>query len=684
MIKGRFFHIGVAVLLLAVLLTTWIPSVYAESVSYDTLTGSSTGEDLVQTQTAYVPEFSLEKIGDLGLKDAEDICIFRDMLYICDTGNSRVLVSTLSGQWHNTIGEGVLSTPTGICVAGDGTIFVADPGAEAVFAFAQDGSLVRSYQRPTEPYYGKTATYVPVKLSIGNGDNLFVLSKGNTNGVLQLSRETGEFLGYFGANKVSVSMWEQISDWIFTDAQKAQTAAVLPASATNIAMDAKGLVYLLTNVTTASDLQLRKLNMAGVNVLENVFMLENPAAICVGAIGNIYVATYEGYILEFDAEGNLLFLFGSPDDGTHRVGLMKSVSGIAVDSQGKLYVLDKGSNAIQVFYRTAFTETVHNALNLYQQGKYLQCKQPWEEVLDLNSLFNQAQVGIAEAYYMEEDYDAAMRSFRLGNDKEGYSRAFNQARNIWLRSHLEDGLLLLLILIVLFVVLHKVDRHTAFLTPARMRLRKAKQLKLVSQLLFVFAVPRNPADAAYGIKREGKTSWVSATILYILGLAWVLLDKYASGYIFKVAQDGRYTILNDILVYAGAVTLVVLCHYLICAITDGEASFGNVYSGMAYACMPFVVLKPVGILLTHVLSLQEHFILQLLNVVMYAGSAVLVVVMIRELNNYTYKKTFRNIFLTMFSVLIAVAVLFVLYILAQQFFDFVLSLGREVIYHAGL
>ncbi|MBP3305532.1 MAG: hypothetical protein J6L24_06135 [Oscillospiraceae bacterium] len=669
---------------LLVLLSATIPSASAENVAYDTLTSDKSGEGLVKTQTAYVPDYAIEKLGDMALKDAQDLFIFEDRLYICDTGNARIVVGSLTGELQGTLGEETLAEPTGVCVASDGTVYVADQGAEKVFAFSAEGDLIRTYERPTEPYYGKTAPYVPIKVSVGNGDNLFVLSKGNTNGVLQLSRETGEFLGYFGANNVSVSVWEQISDLIFTEEQKAQTSAVLPPSATNIAIDEKGMVYVLTNVSTAANMQLRKLNMAGVNVLENEFMLENPAALCVGTIGNLYVATYDGYILEFDAEGNLLFLFGSPDDGSHRVGLMKSVSGISIDSSGKLYVLDNGSNSIQVFAQTDFSKTVHQALDLYQQGKYLQCKEPWEDVLSLNSLFTQAQSGIAEAYYMEGDYAAAMDGFRLGNDQEGYSRAFKQARNEWLRSHLEDIFLIAVVAVAVLAVVRKVEERTRFWDPVRRVVSNIRQTRLMTELLFLFAVPRNPADAAYGIKREHKTSVLSATVLYLFALALVLLEKYAAGYIFKTAEDGRFSVVNDILIYAGSVTLVVLCHYLICAITDGEASLANVYSGMAYACMPFIVLKPIAIVLTHVLSLQEQFILHFLNFVIYAGSAVLIVVMIRELNDYTYKKTFRNIFLTVFAVVIAVAVLFVLYILSQQFFDFILSLWREVIYRAEL
>ncbi len=679
--KSRYIRCMAVVLVLISLMA--IP-VNAQSAAYDTLTSDASGEDLVKTQTAYLPDYTIEKFGDMDLKAPEDMQILGDKIYVCDTGNARIVIGDMQGQCHSIVGEGILEKPTGISVAPDGVIFVADQGAQKVFSFGADGVQLAVYDRPTEPYYGKNTDYVPAKVAVGGGDNLFILSKGNTNGILQVSRKTGEFLGYFGANSVSVSLWEMISDAIFTEEQKSQMSSILPPSATNLTLDEKGMVYVLTDVSTNPATQLRKLNMAGVNVLENSFKLEKPAAIAVGDIGNIYVATKDGYLLEFDAEGNLLFLFGSPDDGSHRVGLLKSVSAIDVDEEGRLFVLDGGDNAIQVYEQTEFAKTVHMALGLYQEGKYLQCKEPWEQVLSLNSLFTQAQSGIGEAYYMEENYEAAMECFRLGSNQEGYSRSFAQVRNQWLRANMETLLIVGLAAVLLLFVLKKLDERWDYTAPVRRAWERVGNIRLVRQLKFLYAVPRNPADAAYGIKREKKTSNLSATVLFLVGLLWFLLDKYATGFIFSTTINSRYEILSDIAGFTGGVILVVLCHYLICAITDGEASLSNVYAGLAYACMPYLVLKPVGIVLSHVLCLQETVLLGFLDVIMYGGSIILIVVMIRELNDYTYRKTFKNIFLTLFAVVIAIATLFVLYILGKQFVDFIVSLGREVIYRVDI
>jgi DNA-binding beta-propeller fold protein YncE len=55
------------------------------------------------------------------------ICFYSDgKIYIADSGNHRVLVCNPQGSLLSVIGEETLKKPTGVAVADDGTIYVAD------------------------------------------------------------------------------------------------------------------------------------------------------------------------------------------------------------------------------------------------------------------------------------------------------------------------------------------------------------------------------------------------------------------------------------------------------------------------------------------------------------------------------------------------------------------------------
>jgi len=469
-------------------------------------------------------------------------------------------------------------------------------------------------------------------------------------------------------------------DAIFTEEQKSQLQQTIPASVSNLTVDSRGIVYTMTDIETEQ--VIRKLNMSANNMLITDISFPNPSDVTVGNIDNIYATTSNGYILEFNSEGNLLFVFGGFDDGSQRIGLFSTISAIAVSESGRLYVLDDTAGQIQTFEPTEFTQSVHTALELYQDGKYLESKEPWEKVLLMNNLFDYAHKGIAESYYMQEDYALAMKHFELSNDKAGVSKAYTELRNQIIRDNIFIilGVVVLLLGSVYVIVILK--RKTNVLACVGANFKKITDIPTVNKLLFLFKIPKNPMDAYYGIKRENKVSVLSSTILYGIFVIIYLSDKYLRGYIFSTVTVGQYSVFKDALLIVGILILVILSHYLICSITEGEASLRNVYCGIIYSLMPYLCLRPLVIILTHVLTESEVFILNFLNVIIYACSIALLVVMVSELNNYKAKETAKCIFWTLFTIFVAIVVIFILYVMSKQTAEFVSQIWSEVIYRA--
>ena len=70
---------------------------------------------------------------------------------------------------------------------------------------------------------------------------------------------------------------------------------------------------------------------------------------------------------------------------------------------------------------------------LYQDGNYIESKEIWEEVLKVNSLFDFANLGMGEAHFKEENYAEALESYKLSRNVSGYSDAYWELRNVWIR-----------------------------------------------------------------------------------------------------------------------------------------------------------------------------------------------------------------------------------------------------------
>ncbi len=637
--------------------------------------------NLVETQTAYDPVRTMIRFGEETLKMPQDMRMGPDgYLYIADNGNKRILIIDTEGNFiREIVDKKNMKSPMGVFVDEALNVYVADDKARAVLVYDKNGKFVMEYVKPTHQLFGETAPYVPQKVVLDKRGNLYIVSKGNTNGIVQISPVGGgEFLGYYGANASRISLLTHIRRFIFGENSSA-VGEIVPISVKNLTIDQKGMVYTVTEA--ADESALRRLNVAGKSTMTPEWWIDLNSAVAVNSSNSIFTANANGTIMEYTSEGDLLFMFGANDAlSEQRIGMFKSVTGLVVTDDYTIYVLDANLNSIQVLKPTEFTDLVHQAFTLFQEGKYAESKAPWTEVLRMNSLFTYASTGLGEALYREDNYQEAMEAFRNGGYRQGYSDAWWEQRSNILHANMSTVIYVAAAVIVLWIIIKKLDKKFGILNPLRFVKEKITSIKLVREISWSTMMLKNPYDACYGIKREKRASWLSAFIL--LGAFFVLnvANKYFAGFLFKMMPDGYFELLNDFLITFGAFLLLTICCYLVCTITDGEARFKDIFISAAYALIPMIIFLPIKLVLTNVLTFNEQFFITLIDVVAIGWTALLIILMLMYQNDYTLKQTFKTIFLTLFCVLVVVALIVVLYMLISQLVDFIVSIYGEVVY----
>ena len=80
---------------------------------------------------------------------------------------------------------------------------------------------------------------------------------------------------------------------------------------------------------------------------------------------------------------------------------------------------------------------------------------------------------------------------------------------------------------------------------------------------------------------------------------------------------------------------------------------------------------------------NEKFLVELTQTIMFIWILVLLVISIKEVNNYSMKETFKVIFLTLFTALIVVLIGYILLVLWGQVFNFATEFIGEVVYRFG-
>jgi len=631
------------------------------------------GGRLYLTQDAYVP---LTEI-DLPVSGAEDMFISPDgVIYIADTGNGRILRLGPDFQIAAVYGKGLLKGPTGLWVDPDGTMYIADAKSNTVVILDREGNPIRQFGRPQEPLFGRKSEFLPRKIAVDVRKNLYIISEGSTNGLVVMSPD-GRFLGYFGANQATMSLKMILQRLFLTEEQLAQFIKREAPSPSNVTVDPESMVFTVT-AGTARERSIRRFTVAGNNIFPDIYGSANFRDIHVNATGLVTAVDAEGRIYEYNLRGILLFVFGAKDQGDQRMGTLRKPSAVERYRED-IYVLDQEKNALVIYRPTQFARLVHEGVRLYVEGYYTEARPYFEEVLRYNGSFIMAYQAIADAYFKEGNYARALVYYRYAEDRNGYSQAFWELRNVILQRYLGDSLLVLVGLAVARNVFRRAERRRGWLTPLRRAWARLRKRKLVDDFLFLFRFIKQPADSFYYIKVNERGSLRFAFLLY----AWVVvvrvLNPYVTGFIFnRYANPGEIHAETEVVYTLLFLVLWNAANYLVSTISDGEGRLRDVVIGSAYALFPYALFALPIALISNVLSSNEVFLYTFSTNLMWAWTALMLFIMVKEIHNYSFNETVRNVLITLFTMAVMMLTGYIMYVLFFQLFDFITTILREI------
>lgn len=475
------------------------------SYNYDTW------DDAVPSQSAYMTvttitgeQMKLERLRDpsdelyvsesapVTLADSRDMCIddARKQLWVADTKNNRLLQLNLDTYEIEGVYTGVsdggsessFAGPQGVFVAesdelGGQAIYIADTdNSRVVKAKVKDGrtlELVTEYTKPEDPLY-TVNTFNPKKVLADKAENVYTVVNAVNTGSVLFARG-GDFKGFYGANRVNVTaavIAQRIWRAIASEAQLEGMTRNVPIEYANFDIDLDGFIYTVTEINTDTD-SVKKLNPAGYNIWNNAKGNEykfgditgpmwDPIAnkthnirltdLDISSTGLINVLDFEtGRVFQYDKECNLVCIFGTKTSTNDQRGAMANPN--AVETYGnKVYVLDGAKSDITVFQETQFGKYIHNAFALYDEGRYVDAKDDWNEVIKRDGGYTWAYIGLGKAALNQEQYTKALKYFKTAYDQDDYDKAYKYAREAFLRDHFTAIIVIIVLLIALIIV----------------------------------------------------------------------------------------------------------------------------------------------------------------------------------------------------------------------------------------
>ncbi len=630
------------------------------------------GGYLFMTQDAYIPYAEI----DLPISNAEDMFVTPDgTIYIADTGNNQI-VKLKDFQVDATYGKNILQSPTGLYVDEQGILYITDGKKNSVVMLEKDGNLIKEFGRPVEPLFGKDKEFLPRKIAVDARKNLYIISEGSVNGVVQMNTN-GNFIGYFGANASEMSLKMILQRTFLTKAQLAQFVKNEAASPSNIDIDSQSLVYTVT-AGASSTQAIRKFTISGKNIFPDALGSIAFRDIHVSADGLILAVDGNGQIWEYDLNGTLLFVFGAKDTGDQRMGTLMNPT--AIDRyQDFIYILDKDKNALVVYQTTAFAKKVHEGVQLYMNGFYSEAKPYFDQVLNYNGSFIMSYQAIADAYFKAGDYNKALTAYRYAEDRSGYSQAYWELRNLVLQNTLSKFFLWMIGLGVVYSVGVRVEKRYKWLDPLRQWLKDLQKIKLVDDFVFMFRFIKQPVDSFYYIKKSQRGSLLFAILLYVWVIVARVLSLYLTGFTFNsYASLANIRVENEVILTLGLIFLWNSANYLVSTISDGEGRVRDVIIGSAYSLFPYALFVLPIALVSNVLTLNEIFIYSFSIDIMYVWMGMMLFIMVEEIHNYTFSETVRNILTTIFTMALFLLTGYILYVLFNQLFNFITAILQEI------
>lgn len=678
MMKTRRLSIAATLLFLLFVGAVSAIPIDASSATTRTVTFNRKGQ-LVVTQDAYLPD---QTIINLGLNSPEDLHLDQDgNVFIADTGNQRILVyDPFTGTVADEITHPEFSAPRGIFITDDNELYVADSVAEAIFRFTLDGTFIEKITKPDSVSL-EVNTFNPKKVAVDKQDNMYIVAEGVFDGIIQIS-SSGEFLGYFATNKVVLTAVQRFQNLIFTDTQLDQLSDRNPISFTNVFVDPNGIKYSTSIGDGISNVQ--KHNTNGSSAIDTNFGVDlSLVDAYTDQNGIIFAVSELGYVFVFTNDGHLIFFFGANEDDEDVTGLYSQITSVAVDNDGRIWTLDADKAFLQSYTPTDYSREIYRALNFYQNGRYADAVESWEEVLKLNQLSVLAHNEIGRNLFSQGEFERSLVHFELSGNRWMYSEAYWEVRNVGIQRNLPYVLLGTIVLVIAWIIVKQTDKRYQYLAAPRQKLKQWMSVKPVDDVLFTFTFFKHPIDGFYYLKRNKRGSYFGATALFALFFVVYMNYVLNKGFIFQFTEAADMDLAAIVIGFFAIFVLFIFANYLVTSINDGEGSIGEIYKGVMYALMPLTIAYALIWFLSYYVTFNEVVILQIIGWVGLAGTGTLLFLAVQELHNYTIRETIKSYLLTILFMLIAGVLFAFIKIMGDQLIQFVIGLFGEAFRNVG-
>ena len=210
--------------------------------------------------------------------------------------------------------------------------------------------------------------------------------------------------------------------------------------------------------------------------------------------------------------------------------------------------------------------------------------------------------------------------------------------------------------------------------------RSAWWARYKDSLRYALHVITHPFDGFWDLTHEHRGTLAAANTFLILFLITRVLKLLCTSFQFISAPIQHINVFEEMGSLLLPFLILCLATWAMTTLFDGKGRFKDIYIGMCYALVPYILIQLPMILVSNMLTFEEASLYSVMLSISVVWCVFLAFVGLMEIHDYGPGKTFIFIIVTIVGAAVIIFLILVFFSLLSDAFGFFVSLYREVSY----
>ena len=197
---------------------------------------------------------------------------------------------------------------------------------------------------------------------------------------------------------------------------------------------------------------------------------------------------------------------------------------------------------------------------------------------------------------------------------------------------------------------------------------------------YALYVITHPFDGFWDLIHEKKGSIAAANTFLALFLIIRVLKLIATNFQFIMAPVQHINVFEEMASLLLPFIVLCIANWAMTTLFEGKGRFKDIYMGMCYALVPYIIIQLPMILVSNMLTYEEGSLYTVLLSISVVWCVFLVFVGLMEIHDYGPGKTFIFLIVTIVGAGVILFLLLVFFSLLSDAFAFFVSFYREIVF----